>query len=241
MDGNLVLLEHLQHSRVRDPTGETAAQCQPDLGGTRSLAVRLPRRLPWTAAEGREKPRMACAAPLPLLIPTPSLPSSAAFSVVEWLLMEKMRTLRSRLLFLAILLVPSVPLSAAPVFSGTPEIEQSLRKLNVLGSVLMIAPIPTTRARRCWPILRAAAICGRATFPLTRGEGGQNLIGSEQGDQLGIIRTQELLAARRSMARSSFLRAPSISALRGRPRKPCRNGVASACFGHGLGDPELPS
>lgn len=32
---------------------------------------------------------------------------------------------------------------------------------------------------------------------LTRGEGGQNLIGSEQGDGLGVIRTQELLAARR--------------------------------------------
>ena len=32
---------------------------------------------------------------------------------------------------------------------------------------------------------------------LTRGEGGQNLIGAEQGDELGIIRTQELLAARR--------------------------------------------
>ena len=32
---------------------------------------------------------------------------------------------------------------------------------------------------------------------LTRGEGGQNLIGPEQGDALGVIRTQELLAARR--------------------------------------------
>lgn len=32
---------------------------------------------------------------------------------------------------------------------------------------------------------------------LTRGEGGQNLIGSEQGDELGVIRTQELLGARR--------------------------------------------
>ena len=36
-----------------------------------------------------------------------------------------------------------------------------------------------------------------AYLSLTRGEGGQNLIGSEQGDELGIIRTQELLAARR--------------------------------------------
>src|SRR6202049_1161372 len=36
-----------------------------------------------------------------------------------------------------------------------------------------------------------------AYLSLTRGEGGQNLIGSEQGDELGLIRTQELLAARR--------------------------------------------
>ena len=35
-----------------------------------------------------------------------------------------------------------------------------------------------------------------AYLSLTRGEGGQNLIGPEQGDELGIIRTQELLAAR---------------------------------------------
>ena len=36
-----------------------------------------------------------------------------------------------------------------------------------------------------------------AYLSLTRGEGGQNLLGPEQGDALGLIRTQELLAARR--------------------------------------------
>ena len=36
-----------------------------------------------------------------------------------------------------------------------------------------------------------------AYLSLTRGEGGQNLIGPEIGDPLGVIRTQELLAARR--------------------------------------------
>ncbi len=50
----------------------------------------------------------------------------------------------------------------------------------------------------CWPIsLPADATCAPHIFSLTRGEGGQNLIGSEQGAQLGIIRTQELLAARK--------------------------------------------
>ncbi len=54
-----------------------------------------------------------------------------------------------------------------------------------------------TRIRRHWRIGRAGASCKPAYLSATRGEGGQNLIGSEQGDLLGVIRTQELLAARR--------------------------------------------
>ena len=53
------------------------------------------------------------------------------------------------------------------------------------------------KIRLCSPISRADAVCGPPTFRATRGEGGQNLIGPEQGDLMGVIRTQELLAARR--------------------------------------------
>ena len=50
-------------------------------------------------------------------------------------------------------------------FSGTPQIEQSLRKLNELGSVLMIAAHPDDeRDGGCWRILRVGAICERHTF-----------------------------------------------------------------------------
>src|SRR5205085_3343079 len=47
-----------------------------------------------------------------------------------------------------------------------------------------------------------------AYLSLNRGEGGQNLLGTEQGDLLGLIRTQELLAARETdHAQQFFTRA----------------------------------
>ncbi len=81
--------------------------------------------------------------------------------------------------------------------SGTPEIKLALERLNVLGSVLMIAAHPddeNTAALAYWARGRHLQT---AYLSATRGEGGQNLIGSEQGSLLGAIRTQELLAARR--------------------------------------------
>src|ERR1039458_1708900 len=93
-----------------------------------------------------------------------------------------MRNFGVRLLLGAVLLAPLAPLPAQRSFSGAAEIEQSLHKLNELGTILHIAAHPDDERT--------------AYLSLTRGEGGQNLIGSEQGAQLGIIRTQELLAAR---------------------------------------------
>jgi LmbE family N-acetylglucosaminyl deacetylase len=90
-----------------------------------------------------------------------------------------------------------IPLRAQRNLAGTPEIELALHKLNVLGSVLMIAAHPDDENTA----LLAYCARGRALrtgyLSLTRGEGGQNLIGPQQGDLLGVIRTQELLAARR--------------------------------------------
>ena len=81
--------------------------------------------------------------------------------------------------------------------SGTPQISLALDRLTVLGSVLMIAAHPddeNTAALAYWARGRKLQT---AYLSATRGEGGQNLIGSEQGDLLGVIRTQELLGARR--------------------------------------------
>ena len=77
------------------------------------------------------------------------------------------------------------------------EILLMLKKLNTLGSVLYIAAHPDDENTRLITYLAQKENLDVAYLSLTRGEGGQNLIGTEQGDLLGLIRTQELLAARR--------------------------------------------
>jgi LmbE family N-acetylglucosaminyl deacetylase len=72
-----------------------------------------------------------------------------------------------------------------------------LKKLNVLGSVLYVAAHPDDENTRAIAFLANDRLVSTAYLSLTRGDGGQNLIGSEIRDQLGLIRTQELLAARR--------------------------------------------
>jgi LmbE family N-acetylglucosaminyl deacetylase len=73
----------------------------------------------------------------------------------------------------------------------------ALRKLNVLGSVLYIAAHPDDENTRLIAYLSKDKMYRTGYLSLTRGDGGQNLIGDEQGIELGLIRTQELLSARR--------------------------------------------
>jgi len=98
---------------------------------------------------------------------------------------------------LALLVFPIAPAPAQTPFSGTPDIEHSLRRLNELGTVLMIAAHPDDERTAVLAYFARGRHMRTAYLSLTRGEGGQNLIGSEQGAQLGLIRTQELLDARR--------------------------------------------
>jgi len=98
---------------------------------------------------------------------------------------------------LAIFLTVIVPVSGQRSFSGAAEIEQSLHKLNELGTVLMIAAHPDDERTAVLAYFARGRHMRTAYLSLTRGEGGQNLIGPEQGAQLGIIRTQELLDARK--------------------------------------------
>ncbi len=81
--------------------------------------------------------------------------------------------------------------------SGSAEARQALDRLNVVGSVLMIAAHPDDENTALLAYLSRGRKVRTGYLSLTRGEGGQNLIGAEQGDALGIIRTEELLAARR--------------------------------------------
>ncbi|MBL0056540.1 MAG: PIG-L family deacetylase [Chitinophagaceae bacterium] len=77
------------------------------------------------------------------------------------------------------------------------EILLQIKKLNVLGSVLYIAAHPDDENTRLLSWLANEKLYRTGYLSLTRGDGGQNLIGDEQGVDLGLIRTQELLSARR--------------------------------------------
>jgi LmbE family N-acetylglucosaminyl deacetylase len=76
-------------------------------------------------------------------------------------------------------------------------LKQQFKKLNVLGSVLYIAAHPDDENTRLLAYLAQEKGYRTGYLALTRGDGGQNLIGNEQAELLGLIRTQELLAARR--------------------------------------------
>src|SRR5216684_1750327 len=89
------------------------------------------------------------------------------------------------------------PARAQRNLSGTAEVRLALNKLNTLGSVLMIAAHPDDENTALLAYFARGRSLRTGYLSLTRGEGGQNLIGSEQSDLLGVIRTQELLAARR--------------------------------------------
>jgi LmbE family N-acetylglucosaminyl deacetylase len=84
-----------------------------------------------------------------------------------------------------------------PAFRTSADIYLGLRKLNVLGSVLYIAAHPDDENTRLLAYLAKDRMYRTGYLSLTRGDGGQNLIGDEQGVELGLIRTQELLSARR--------------------------------------------
>ncbi len=85
---------------------------------------------------------------------------------------------------------------AAPRHSGA-EILRDVRKLSVVGTALYVAAHPDDENTRLLATLANENQVRTAYLALTRGEGGQNLIGPEIGPLLGMIRTQELLAARR--------------------------------------------
>lgn len=94
-------------------------------------------------------------------------------------------------------------LCLAPLFAQLPEkhssseIYSTLQKLNFLGTVLYVAAHPDDENARLISYLSNEVKARTAYLSLTRGDGGQNLIGPELGELLGVLRTQELLAARR--------------------------------------------
>lgn len=77
------------------------------------------------------------------------------------------------------------------------QIYEAVQKLNFLGSVLYVAAHPDDENTRLIAYMSNHVKARTAYLSLTRGDGGQNLIGPEIRELLGVMRTQELLAARR--------------------------------------------
>jgi LmbE family N-acetylglucosaminyl deacetylase len=98
---------------------------------------------------------------------------------------------------LAILMATEYSAGQVPETTGSSDILLRMKKLQVLGSVLYIAAHPDDENTRLLAWLSKDKLYRTGYLSLTRGDGGQNLIGDEQGIELGLIRTQELLAARR--------------------------------------------
>jgi LmbE family N-acetylglucosaminyl deacetylase len=103
----------------------------------------------------------------------------------------------NKCLFTFLSLTCSFYLQSQEASFSSNQIQLNLEQLNTLGKVLYIAAHPDDENTRLLAYLANERKYTTAYLSVTRGDGGQNLVGTEQGEELGMIRTQELLAARR--------------------------------------------
>ncbi len=102
---------------------------------------------------------------------------------------------KTAILLLSLFVVASTA-RAQHIQKNSSQLLNDLKKLNVLGNVLYWAAHPDDENTRLIAYFSNEVLVNTAYLAATRGDGGQNLIGSELRDGLGVIRTQELLAAR---------------------------------------------
>lgn len=105
--------------------------------------------------------------------------------------------MRRHLYLLITIFSLSLTQAQKPTAPSTSEVFESIQKLNFLGSVLYIAAHPDDENTRLISYMSNQVKARTGYLSLTRGDGGQNLIGPEIRELLGVMRTQELLAARR--------------------------------------------
>ncbi|MGH7657054.1 MAG: hypothetical protein ACREL6_02380, partial [Gemmatimonadales bacterium] len=85
---------------------------------------------------------------------------------------------------------------ATPGTGGLAAIDREIRLLGPVKRVLVIGAHPDDEDTELLAILTRGRGAEAAYLSLNRGEGGQNLIGSELGEDLGLLRTEELMGAR---------------------------------------------
>ncbi len=105
--------------------------------------------------------------------------------------------MKKAIVFLTFVVTSFCLTAQSPQSWSSAEMYLALRKLNVTGTVLYVAAHPDDENTRLITYFSKEKLYRTGYLSLTRGDGGQNLIGDEQGIELGLIRTQELLAARR--------------------------------------------
>ena len=101
------------------------------------------------------------------------------------------------LILFSILVLSIKIIAQQPAKPNAVELYNQIQKLNFLGSVLYIAAHPDDENTRLISYLSNDIKAQTGYLSLTRGDGGQNLIGPELREQLGLIRTQELIEARK--------------------------------------------
>src|SRR5687768_16958486 len=100
-------------------------------------------------------------------------------------------------LLVALSCMPVLHAAEAADSTSGKAILQDLRSFNTVGTVLHIAAHPDDENTQAITYLARGRGYRTAYLSLTRGDGGQNLLGPQLGEALGVARTQELLAARR--------------------------------------------
>lgn len=104
---------------------------------------------------------------------------------------------KSYLLAVLVLLFTIASTAQAPKKPTSSEIFHNLQKLNFVGSALYIAAHPDDENTRLISYLVNDVHANTAYLSITRGDGGQNLVGAELRELLGVIRTEELVQARK--------------------------------------------
>ncbi|HHG86731.1 MAG TPA: PIG-L family deacetylase [Bacteroidetes bacterium] len=107
-----------------------------------------------------------------------------------------MHLITKRILSLLFLLGALLPAQAQRDHTAS-QIQLALRKLNTLGTVLYLAAHPDDENTRLISYMVNEKNLRTGYLSLTRGDGGQNLIGTEKGALMGLLRTNELMEARK--------------------------------------------
>src|SRR5262249_53818472 len=119
------------------------------------------------------------------------------------------------------------PPSLPPEQMNAGEIQLALEKLNVLGRVLYIAAHPDDENTNLMAFWANGSLYDAAYLSVTRGDGGQNILGPELGERLGVFEQRSCWMPDASTIRNSSSHERTTSGFRRRLRKRCTSGITT--------------